>query len=111
MGAAEYEVLTEDDYHLKVGAGFGIKASAGGNSIASEKSLGRTKKLKRHQQKRHQIGVISKDGKVECGTHDEAVVGMKVHSITKLVKIPELKEALLIAVEKFMDDQSDKSGE
>ena len=111
LGAAEYEVLTEDDYHLKVGAGFGILASAGGNTIGSATSLGKTKKLKRHHQKRHQIGVISKDGKVERGTHDEAVVGVKVHSIAKLVKIPELKEALHMAVEKFMDDQSDKSGE
>ena len=111
LGAAEYEVLTEEVYHMKIGAGFGVKASAGGNSVASERSLGWTKKVKRHQHKRHQIGIISKDDKVERGTLDEAVVGVKVRSITKLVKIPELKEALQIAVKKFMVEQSDKSGE
>lgn len=111
LGAAEYEVLTEDAYHMKIGAGFGVKASAGGNSVASKRSLGHTKKFKHHQHKRHQIGVISDDGKVKRGTLDEAVVGVKVRSIAKLVTIPELKEALQIAVKKFMVEQSDKSGE
>ena len=106
IGAAEYEVLTEEAYNEKVGGGFSISAPSVTKSKGSLRSrLSRKKK----SHKKQKVGVIQ-DGGVERGTLSEAVVGVKICSITRLVRIPELKEALRSAVEDYLEDQCDKTG-
>ena len=106
IGAAEYEVLTEEAYNEKVGGGFSISAPSITKSKGSLRSrLSRKKK----SHKKQKVGII-KDGGVERGTLSEAVVGVKICPITRLVRIPELKEALRSAVEDYLEDQCDKTG-
>ena len=107
IGAAEYEVLTEEAYNEKIGGGFSISVPGAAKGKGSLRSRLSSKKKSHKKQK---VGLI-KNGAVDRGTIDEAVVGVKLCSITRLVRIPELKEALQSAVEDYLEEQADKTGE
>ena len=107
VGAAEYDVLSEEAYNEKIGGGFSISAPGAAKSKGSLRSRLSSKKKSHKKQK---IGLI-KDGAVDRGTINEAVVGVKLSSITRLIRIPELKEALQSAVEDYLEEQADKTGE
>ena len=107
VGAAEYDVLSEEAYNEKIGGGFSISAPSAAKGKGSLRSRLSSKKKSHKKQK---IGLM-KDGAVDRGTIDEAVVGVKLCSITRLIGIPELKEALQSAVQDYLEEQADKTGE
>ena len=106
LGAAEYRVLTEDEYQLSISSGgsFGIEKLA---SLVTQQSFSRKKKSKASELKK--IGIFTDDDKVERGTYGEAVVNVAIKSILTLVKTDFLHEAMSTALLKFIDSQSDKS--
>ena len=86
LGAAEYQVLTEDEYQ-------------------------QSKKIKKASKMMKRIGVFTSDDKVERGSYNEAVVNVTIKSILTLVKTDFLHEAMSTALLKFLDSQSDRSSE
>ena len=106
LGAAEYRVLTEQEYYFKVGiaGSFGLDKVAngsGGGSFSSKKT--------RKASDSRTIGCI-KDGVVERGSHGEAVVGLKILPISSLVRLQFLQLALEKALVRFVETQGDSSG-
>ena len=106
LGAAEYRVLTEDEYQMSISAGgsFGIEKLA---SLVTQQSFSSKKKSKASELKK--IGIFTSDDKVERGSYGEAVVNVAIKSILTLVKTDFLHEAMSTALLKFIDSQSDKS--
>ena len=108
LGAAEYRVLTEQDYYSKVGLGgsFGLEKLVGAVFSGSASSR-RTKKASDLRT----IGNIAKpQGTVERGSYAEAVVGVKIQPISNLVRLQFLQLALKKALVHFVEKQGDASG-
>ena len=106
LGATEYRVFSETDYNSSIGAGGSLAIEKLANLSVSHKSTSR--KLKRASDVKT-IGKISTDGKVGRGTHDEAVVGIRVEPIATLVKLPFLRLAMQRSLVHYMDEQGDCS--
>ena len=106
LGAAEYRVMSEEEYKTRVGMGgsFGFEAVA--NAAVKEtvqwKKTKKTSDLKR-------IGLIKPDGTVERGSYGEAVVGIQIQPITSLVKTRYLQLALQQALLNYSSEVSCKS--
>lgn len=106
LGAAEYRVMSEEEYETRVGMGgsFGVEAVA--NAVIKEKyTWKKTKKtsdLKR-------IGLIKPDGTVERGSYGEAVVGIQVQPISSLVKIRYLQLALQQALLEYSTEEGSRN--
>ena len=103
LGASEYRVLSENEYYKKFSSSgtFGLEAI--GKFVASE-SYSKRSKVKASDTR--QIGKIIKD-KVERGSYDEAVVGIKIQPIHTLVKLRYLHLALRRALLDYVDEQGD----
>ena len=108
LGAAEYRVLTEDEYQISVSTAgsFGIEKLA---SIVTQHNFSSKKKSRASELKR--IGMFTSDDKVERGSYSEAVVNVAIKSILTLIKTDFLHEAMSAALVKFVDSQSDRSSE
>ena len=106
LGAAEYRVMSEDEYTTRVGLGgsFGFEAVA--NAVVKEKAEWR--KTKRASDLKR-IGLIKPDGTVERGSYGEAVVGIQVQPISSLVKIRYLQLALQQALLEYSTEEGSKS--
>ena len=106
LGATEYRVLSETEYTKRIGAGgtFGLEQLAN-LSVSQSSAWRRTKKASDLRR----IGKITSDGRVSRGTHDEAVVGIRVQPISSLVKLPYLSLALRKALLHYMDQQGDST--
>ena len=106
LGATEYRVFSETDYNSSIGAGGSLAIEKLANLSISHKSTSR--KLKRASDVKT-IGKVSTDGKVGRGTHDEAVVGIRVEPIATLVQLPFLRLAMQRSLVHYMDEQGDSS--
>ena len=106
LGAAEYRVMSEDEYTTRVemGGSFGFEAVA--NAAVKEKA--EWKKTKRASDLKR-IGLIKPDGTVERGSYGEAVVGIQVQPISSLVKIRYLQLALQQALLEYSTEEGSKS--
>ena len=105
LGAAEYRVLSENEYYKKVSTSgtFGLEAVA---KLVGSESYSKKSKVKASDTR--QIGKIIND-KVERGSYDEAVVGIKIQPIHTLVKLRYLHLALRKALLTYVDLQGDTS--
>ena len=108
IGALEYTVSTETEFNMTIGGGGSLDpkkiVSLSAGSSRTSKSGQRALEVKR-------IGKIS-DGKVGRGTHEEAVVGLKVVPLFTLVReIPYLQAALQWSVNCYMEEERDTSCE
>ena len=103
LGASHYRVLSENEYYKKVNASgtFGYDAVAKLLSSATY-----TKKTTFKASETRQIGEII-DDKVERGSNNEAVVGIKIQPIHSLVKLRYLHLALQRALEVYIEEQRD----
>ena len=106
LGATEYRVFSETDYNSTIGVGGSLAVEKLANLSVAHKRTSR--KLKRASDIKT-IGKISEDRKVGRGTHDEAVVGIRVEPIYSLVKLPYLQLSLQRALIHYMDEQGDSS--
>ena len=108
LGALEYSVFSETEFNSSIGGGgvLGVEKIAT-LSVSGNRSSHRFRKASEVKM----IGKIS-DGKVGRGTHDEAVVGVRVQPIHTLVKkIPYLQVALQWSLNNYIDEQRDISSE
>ena len=106
LGAAEYRVMSEEEYETRIGVGgsFGVEALA--NAAVKESVRWKTTK-KASDLKR--IGLIKPDGTVERGSYGEAVVGIQIQPISSLVKIRYLQLALQQVLVEYSSQEGDKS--
>ena len=107
LGAAQYRVLSENEYYRKVSASGTIGLDAVAKFVASESY---SKKSTVKASDTRQIGKIIND-KVERGSYDEAVVGIKIQPIHTLVKLRYLHLALRRALLDYVDEQGDTTCE
>ena len=103
LGAAQYKVMSENEYFKKVSTSgtFGLEAVA---KFVSSESYSKKTTFKASDTR--QIGKIVND-KVERGSYDEAVVGIKIQPIHTLVKLRYLHLALRRALLDYVDEQGD----
>ena len=106
LGAMEYRVFSETDFNSTIAAGGALGIEKLVNLSLSQKSTSR--KFRKASDVKT-IGKMSAEGKVSRGTHDEAVVGIKVQPISTLVKFPYLQLALQRSLVYYMEEQSDRS--
>ena len=106
LGAAEYRVMSEEEYETRIGVGgsFGFEALAN----AAVKESMRWKRTKRASDLK-KIGLIKPDGTVERGSYGEAVVGIQIQPISSLVKIRYLQLALQQALMEYSSEEGNKS--
>ena len=106
LGAAEYRVMSEEEYETRVGMGgsFGFEAIAN----AAVKETARWKKTKRASDLKR-IGLIKPDGTVERGSYGEAVVGIQIQPLSSLVKIRYVQLALQQALLNYSSEEGNKS--
>ena len=108
LGAVEYRVFSETDFNSTIGAGGALAIEKLVNLSITHKRTSR--KFKKASDVKT-IGKISTEGKVSRGTHDEAVVGIRVQPISRLVKLPYLRLAIQRSLVHYMDEQGDSSCE
>lgn len=106
LGAAKYQVMSEEQYQLKVG----VKNKLDILKLASvntetKRSITRRKKSSRTTE----IGRFE-EGKVHRGTTDEAVVGVEFRPISALIKVRVLRTSLQKAIKEYIDDQQYSRG-
>ena len=123
LGASYYHVLSEKDYETKVSSKVSVAAGqAGGGAISAQGNfsgrklqseatlIGRMSKHVRTSEKKKSSSKIisvleSQNLTVKRGTLDEAVVGVKLQSISSLVvRNVLLRDALKHAIQKYIDD-------
>ena len=107
LGAAQYQVLSEDQYQREVGIKNQLEILQIISLSSQEKS--RFSRSKKYSQTT-EIGRF--DGStVHRGTTDEAVVSVKFEPISVLVKVKVLRIALQKAIKDYIDDQEFSRGE
>ena len=106
LGAVEYRVFSETDFNSTIGAGGTLGIEKLVNLSLSHK---RTSRRFRKASDVKTIGKITAEGRVGRGTHDEAVVGIRVQPISTLVKLPYLQLALQRSLFHYMEEQGDTS--
>ena len=107
IGAAEYYVLTEEEYLSKVGTSgsFGIEKLV---NAAFEGGAKFEKSIKISN--RRSIGKIDQKA-VKRGSYEEAVIGYKIRPVTDLIRLQFLREELKKALLQFVVLQRDCTGE
>ena len=108
LGATEYRVFSETDYNSIIGARHSLAVEKLANLCVSHTTSSR--KLKKASDMKT-IGKITGEGYVGRGTHDEAVVGIRVQPIHTLVKLNYLQLAIRRALMHYMEEQGDSSCE
>ena len=103
LGAAEYRILSENEYFKKVSASGTLGLDAVGKLVSSESY---SKKSTFKSSATRQLGKIIND-KVERGSYDEAVIGIKIQPIHTLVKLRYLHLALRRALLDYVEQQGD----
>ena len=103
LGAAQYKVLSENEYFKKISTSGTLGLDAVGKLVSSESY---SKKSTFKTSDTRMIGKIIND-KVERGSYDEAVVGIKIQPIHTLVKLRYLHLALRRALLDYVDQQGD----
>ena len=110
LGATEYRVMSDGEYHKKVaqGGAFGMDTLA---TVALDQNMKQTKKEAGKCSQVRKIGVIGEDNKVTKGSQDEIVLAVEVQPITRLIRLPIVKAAINDALEKYMEGTPSSEGE
>lgn len=106
LGAAQYCVMSDGEYHKKMAraGAFGLDAIV--ESITTPQSPSSSKKTSNTRQ----LGFIKSNGRVERGSENESVLEFTVQPITRLIRLPVLKSALQQAVKLYMKATVDPEG-
>ena len=108
LGGLEYRVITEKEYGMQAmgEAKASVAAPAYGGAETAAK-LAKEYEWSKHTSEFKQIGRITgKDNKKKVTLADEAVIGCQLTPISSLVKNPQLKEALIAAVDEYSQDMT-----
>ena len=108
LGATEYRVMSDGEYHKKVaqGGAFGMDTLA---IVALDQDMKQTKKEAGKCSQVRKIGVIGEDNKVT--KEDEIILVVEVQPITRLIRLPIVKAAISSALEKYMEGTPSSEGE
>lgn len=106
LGAAEYVVMSSQQYQRNLAS----KVKLGVDKIAdTSANLIATRKRSQLSSKTRKIGTFNSDN-VTVSRDGEAVVGIKTHPISRLVKIPILRLTLQLVLEKYIEQATDDMG-
>lgn len=110
LGALEYSVLTQKEYHqkAKVGANASLDALVHGGLQTSAK-VTKTSILTKKVSEEKKIGKITDDDESKCKVvrkKDEAVIGCEVVPIITLVKNPYLQEIVATSVKEYIKSKA-----
>ena len=100
LGASEYRIMSTGEYRKKLaeGGAFGIDTlaiSATGEMIQTKKEATKCSKLRK-------MGIISENGQVEKTPQNEVVLSVQLQPITRLIRLPAVKSAMLSALDNYM---------
>ena len=108
LGAAEYVVMSNQQFQTRVA----VEGKLGVDNIASNSvSTAITSKHSKKMTNIKKIGCINSDGTVTRRSYGEAVVGVKIQPVTRLISDRFLQLAMQLAMIKFIEDQTDNMGE
>ena len=107
LGAVKYRVFTLAEYQKKYGGG-GNLGVEGIVELSASGSYGKKNVTK--STRAREIGKIDK-GTVQRGTRDEAVIGIEIKPIHKLVQLRYIHLAMQQALKDYINERADKSGE
>lgn len=110
LGALEYSVLTQKEYHqkAKMGANASLDALVHGGLQTSAK-VTKTSILTKKVSEEKKIGKITHDDESKCKVvrrKDEAVIGCEVVPIITLVKNPYLQEIVATSVKEYIKSKA-----
>ncbi len=107
LGATRFQITSvhSKQSHSTAGANIGGKLAKGGMSTIKNSTL--FQKFAREDE----IGTIDKNGRVQRGTENEAVIGYQIQPVYKLVHLPLLRMALQVAIKEYIRSKEDKSSE
>ena len=107
LGALEYAVYTEEDYYTKFTSDGKVDASKLAASASASSAI--SSKVSRKTSNTRKVGAITKDGTVERGSYGEAVVGVKLLSISSLIKNRCLHKAMKSALMNYINTTANVS--
>ena len=108
LGAAEYVVMSNQQFQTRVA----VEGKLGVDNIASNSvSTAITSKRSKKMTSTKKIGSINTDGTVNRRSYGEAVVGVKMQPVTRLINDRFLELAMQLALVEFIEDQTDNMGE
>ena len=103
LGASRYKVMTEEEVVTQIKTTGKVGISSAASVSASQQGKFSKKNMDKHGTR---IGVIRGKGKVERGTSEEAVVGVKFQPLSSVVvRCNVLKKALEAALQRYIDSQ------
>lgn len=107
LGAAEYVVMSSQQFQMKLSA----EGALGIDKIAScSVSTEMASKNRNKSSDTRKIGCFNADGTVTRRSYGEAVVGIKMQPISRLVNNMFLYLSLQLASVEFIEDQTDNTG-
>ena len=103
LGASKYKVMSEEEVQTTIKTTGKVGVSSAASVSASQQGSFSKKNKEKHMTK---IGVIRGRGRVERGTCEEAVVGVKFQPLSSVVvRCNMLKKALEAALQRYIDSQ------
>ena len=108
LGAAKYDILEEQEFFEKLGAGVNVQTEKIGDvDFTTAVSLKKTLK----DTKWSSIGTMKQTKNAwVVERKDEAVIGVKIQPINNLVRLPQLKKSLEEALKKYMKEREGDKG-
>ena len=108
LGGLEYRVVTEKEYGSQaMGEAKASIAAPGYGGAEAGAKVAKESEWSKHTSEMKQIGRITgKDNLKKVTLADEAVIGCQLTPISSLVKNPQLKEALMHAVDEYSQDMT-----
>ena len=107
LGAAEYCVMSSQQYQEQVSVGGNAGVDQVGKASASTTV---TSKGSQKSSSTRKIGIINANGTVTRRTYGEAVVGVQSQPISRLVKTRFLQLAMQLAIVEYIEDQTNHVG-
>ena len=106
LGASKYRVMSEEEYQTQIG----VKGNVGVEQMASVAVEQRASFGRRSKSTEATVIGRFKGGRVNRGTTDEAVVGVKFQPISALVMTRLLRNKLQNAIRNYIDNQEHSKG-
>ena len=103
LGASKHKVMSEEEVQTRIKTTGKVGVSSAASVSASQQGSFSKKNKEKNMTK---IGVIRGRGRVERGTCEEAVVGVKFQPLSSVVvRCNILKKALEVALQRYIDSQ------
>ena len=107
LGAVKYS--TESRQTQKTDKGISGNVGVGSEAYASP-STDVVAESSQSSNQENDIGYFNEDGMVRRDTTDESVIGFELQPISNLIRLPEVKTAMITAIELYLLSKTDNTG-